>query len=92
MGVCTHRSSFIDARVCLHLSSPPTSQKKNAVDSSGKDMVLGQTIARSTGDVQGEVLHIAGSITGGSTSTIWSNADSNKSILFNFCKSLMLFI
>lgn len=77
LGVCIHRSSFIDARFRVNLSLPSTSQKSNAVDSSEQDTDFGQTISCSTGNVQGKVLHIAGSIIGGSTSTIWPNADSN---------------
>ena len=77
LGICTHRNSFIDARICLNRSRPPISQKKNAVDSSEKDMDLGQTIPCSADSVQGNVLHIAGSIIGGSTSTIRPDADSN---------------
>ena len=77
LGVCIHRSSFIDAPICVNRSRSPTSQKKNAVDNSEKDTDLGQTIPCSADSVQGNVLHIAGSIIGGSTSTIRPDADSN---------------
>ena len=77
LGVCIHRSSFIDARIPVNLSRLSSSKKTNAVDSSKKDMNFGQTVPCSAGNVQGNVLHIAGSIIGGSTSTIWPNADSN---------------
>lgn len=77
LGVCIHRKSFIDAHIRVNISRPSASQKNNAVDSSEKDTDVGQTISCSTGDVQGKVLHFAGSIIGGNTSIIWPNADSN---------------
>ena len=77
LGVCIHRSSFISARTRANLSHPSTSKRISAVEISENDMDFGQTTSSSTGDVQGKVLHIAGLIIGGSTSTIQSNADSN---------------
>ena len=77
LGFCIHRSSFVVAHIRVNQLRPSTSQKNNTVESSEKDMDFSQTISCSTRHVQGKVLHIAGSITAGGTSTTWPNADSN---------------
>ena len=77
LGVCIHRSSLIDAPIRVNLSRPSASQKNNASDNSVKVMDHGQTILSSAGSVQGNVLHNAGSIVGGSILTIRPDADSN---------------
>ena len=75
--VCAHRSSFPNARTRVNQSHPSTFKKTNMVVSSEKETDLRQTVPYSTDNGQDTVLHIAGSISGGSTLIISSNADSN---------------
>ena len=75
--VCAHRSSFSDARTRVDQPRSSTFKKTNVAVSSEKETSLRQTVPCGTDNVQDTVLHIAGSIVGGSISTISPNVDSN---------------
>ena len=88
--VCFHRSSFSEARTPVNQSRPSTFKKTNVVVSSEEETDLGQIVPCGTDNVQDTVLHIDGSIVGGSISTISPNADSNHPISCEFCMPLIL--
>ena len=75
--VYSHRSSFSDAHSRVYQSRPSTFEKTNVVVSPGKETDICQNVPCGIDNVQDTVLHIAGSIVGGSISTILPNADSN---------------
>ena len=77
LGLCSRRSSFSDARLCVNQSRPSTFKKTNAVVSSEKEMDLHQTVLCDTDKVQDAALHIAGAIVGGSISTISPKTNGN---------------
>ena len=83
--VCTHLSSFSNARTPVNQSHPSTFKKTNAVVSSEKEKDLGHIVP-----LKDTVSHIAGSIIGGSISTISPSAEGIHPIFCKFCMPLIL--